>query len=170
MSAFSCVLKRPDAALLDSEGHRVCERYRWSDWGQAHCSHLGEHSVVWASAATSLTAMCKDELFIFLSPGISMRNPWVYSMHNGLLHAVRKRQQTNIVRASFSFGFPCLPSRPVRESSCSNIYKEKTRVIKLRDLPTCASACNMLLYGLGFSFCSFYPLLPEQRKRWMMGQ
>lgn len=46
--------------------------------------------------------------------------------------------------------FPLLLSHSVRETSWHKIYEEKTQVIKVDDLPTCAWACNILLAGLEF--------------------
>ena len=74
------------------------------------------------------------------------------------------KQHNNKKSASF-----LLLSRSVKETSCSKIYEEKTQVIKVEDLPTRASASNMLLCGLRF-LCSFHPLLPNKNIRWMMGQ
>lgn len=150
MSAFSPVSQGPESVPLVSKGHRLCERWRRSDCAQANCSHLGDHSLVWASIATSLPAICKDKAthLSFLSPGIFMRNPWVYSMCNGPLQSRNTAAQQH-QHYFFSF-FPFLPSHSVKETSWSNIYEEKAQVIKVEDLPTCAWACNMLLCGLGF--------------------
>jgi len=147
MSAFSPVPERPEPEPLVSKGHRLCERWWWSDWGQA----------IWDSTVSCVSALphhclpcvrIKGPIFSFSSPGIFMRNPWVYSTRNGLLQSRNSSTTTSAVLPSHFF--PFLLSRSVRETSCSNIYEEKTQVIKVEDLPTCASACNMLLCGLGF--------------------
>lgn len=152
MSAFSPVSESLEPVPLVSKGHRLCERWRRSDWTRANCSHLGDHSLLWASIATSLPAICKDKEthLSFLSPGIFMRNPWVYSMRNVpplLSRNTTVQQHQQCFLHVFSF---FLLSHPVRETSWSKIYEEKTQVIKVGDLPTCAWACNMLLCGLGF--------------------
>lgn len=149
MSVFSPVPESPEPVPLVSKGLRLCERWRWSDWGQANCSHLGEHNPMYASIATSLSTMCKDKAthLSFSAPGIFMRNPWVYSMCNGPLQSRNTAAQQQ--KECFLLIFFLL-SLSVKETSFSKIYEEKTQVIKVEDLPTCASACNMLLCGLGF--------------------
>ncbi len=128
MSAFSPVAESPEPVPLVSKGHRLCERWRWSDWAQANCSHLGDHSLVWASIATSLPAMCKDKgtHLSFSSPGIFMRNPWVYSTCNGPLESRNTAAQQHLQCFLLVF-FPLLLSHSVRETSCSkNLWRENT--------------------------------------------
>lgn len=69
------------------------------------------------------------------------------------------QQRSNIKGASFSF-VPFLFSHCVRETSCSDVYEEETQVIKVEDLPTCASACDILVCKL-----FLYPFLPEQKHK-----
>lgn len=150
ISVFSSVPESMEPVPLVNEGHRLCKRWRRSDWNQANCNYMGgQVPHLWQHC--HITA-CNDWAYrdpsFHFCPLEFSRESLEFTVCVMVLCSHETQQCNNINSASFSFFFPFLLSHTLTEASCSNISEEQTQVINMEDLPTWTSSSNDLLCGL----------------------
>lgn len=127
----------PCPGLHLASSHRAWSLLHWSVKatesvrGTGGQTEVRQTAAIWESTVSCVPALphhclpclrIKGPIFSFSSPGIFTLEFTVSVM---AFCSHERAEKNNINRASFSFCLPFLLSPPVRENSCSNIYKEK---------------------------------------------